>query len=541
MPDQQANTPTPFDATPPADADFVAAAMAKPATWVLKRSRHTEDLLLDPLLHGLPRTEVDGHAVPVLGSVPLLAKLGAGGMGAVYYGIHPNLLIEVAIKLLYPSVAEQRPESIDRLIREAQVCARIKSPNLVGVLDVSHTGPLYYLIMEYVPGVSAEEYLAEVSATGSTISEANALRIIIAAATGLEAAHRESVIHRDIKPANVLIPKREATLLFSETKLADLGLARLEGTSLDLTHDDMSFGTPGYVAPEQVHDSHTASKPSDVFSLGATFYALLAGHAPFHGTSAWAVLKAAESEPHEPIRKVRPDCSAATEMVLDTCLAKKPGNRYADASALLQVLNACYAHVANGSCASAAIPVPSSIEPAKTVTLPPKQEMKPDVAVTADLRREHRRARAMLKKLLACSATIEGTPDCTLSPELFAMFAEANEFLHITMLTHMRKENEVLFPALLSSIPWPDPMTKEAHRHEEILVVIEDFDKALHACAPGMDASALLACTRQLDAALRDDFLQEETVLFERADSTLIGARARQLRRAMKSLARQSQ
>src|SRR5947209_1140864 len=108
-----------------------------------------QDLTTDALLSTAPRIPFLGGEVPALGGIPLLTKLGQGGMGAVYFGVHPRLRMEVAVKVLPFQLASQQPALVQRFYREAQIAARVKSPHLVGVIDVNEEHGLFYLIMEY--------------------------------------------------------------------------------------------------------------------------------------------------------------------------------------------------------------------------------------------------------------------------------------------------------------------------------------------------------------------------------------------------------
>ncbi|MBE7465783.1 MAG: serine/threonine protein kinase [Planctomycetes bacterium] len=303
-----------------------------------------QDLSADKLLATAPRLSVADKPVPALGGIPLLAKLGQGGMGAVYYGRHPRLNVEVAVKVLPFNLADQNPGLIERFYREANIAARVRSPHLVQVTDVNEDCGLFFLVMEFVRGTSAGSYLRALRQAGRPgLSETTALDICIAAAQGLSAAHAEGVIHRDIKPDNIMLPYAKGTEepQFQAAKLADLGLARGEGHDRSLTGTQAAMGTPGYMAPEQGMDAKNARKPADVFSMGATLYALLSGNAPFTGSSLMKVLLDTAQSPHVPIRQLRPEVSGVTEAVLARCLAKDPAQRYPDAFALLEALKIC--------------------------------------------------------------------------------------------------------------------------------------------------------------------------------------------------------
>ncbi|MGD0088882.1 MAG: bifunctional serine/threonine-protein kinase/formylglycine-generating enzyme family protein [Planctomycetota bacterium] len=309
-----------------------------------------QDLSRDPLIANAPWVMVEGQSRPTLGGIPLLAKLGQGGMGAVYYGIHPRLKTEVAVKVLPFHLAEQNPEMVQRFLREAEAAVRARSPHVVNVTEVNEESGIHYLVMEFVKGQTAGGYLRKVKGTGCAgLAEADALDICIAGSEGLAVAHEEGIIHRDIKPDNILIPfDQSGQPKLAASKLSDLGLARGGGHGDSITLSQVAMGTPGYMAPEQAADAKKARKPADVFSMGATLYALLSGNAPFQGSALLKILQATIEQPHRPIRELRPEVSTATVQLLDRCLAKKPEERYSDGHALLAGLKACRASLECG-------------------------------------------------------------------------------------------------------------------------------------------------------------------------------------------------
>jgi len=315
--------------------------LAAALEWPEPLSLAPQDLASDKLLRDAPRVRAGPWTCPSLGGIPLLAKIGQGGMGAVYYGLHLRLRREVAVKVLPFHLAEQQPDLVKRFFREAQMAARLTSPHLVSVLDVNEDHGLYFLVMEYVLGLSAGAYLKSLLAAGRAgLTEAEALSIAGAAAAGLAAAHRAGIVHRDIKVDNILIPwaERGRRLNLPAAKLADLGLGRMEEAGQTLTGTQATLGTPGYMAPEQARDARHAGPPADVFSLGATLYALLTGRAPFTGSSAFEVLLATAQKSHPPLAELRPDVSPALCLLLDRCLAKDPAARFPDGVALFEAL-----------------------------------------------------------------------------------------------------------------------------------------------------------------------------------------------------------
>ncbi len=345
------------DATAGAVPTIVGAASAHPGLGAsqLNPSIESQDLLTDALLFNAPRVTLDGVARPVLGGIHLIAKLGQGGMGAVYYGINPRLETELAVKILPLTTAQNGKDLVERFVREARIAAKVRSPHIAAVYDVNAENGVFYIQMEYISGKSAGAHMRELLAsTGKGMAESAALDICIAAADGLAAAHAEGIIHRDIKPDNIMLPLRRArssdtgtagaaVLDFGAAKLLDLGLARrLQAfNDKELTLRDTGMGTPGYMPPEQAQDAHSARETADVYSLGATLYALLAGHAPFRGTTPLNVAMATIQKPPEPIENTRKDLNPKTLDLLHTCLQKDPAKRPANGAELLAAMRAC--------------------------------------------------------------------------------------------------------------------------------------------------------------------------------------------------------
>jgi formylglycine-generating enzyme required for sulfatase activity len=293
-------------------------------------SRSPEDLTQDRLL--LTHTR-DERGRPTLGRIPLHCRIGKGGMGSVYYAIHPRLHVEVAVKVLPHHLLEEDPALADRFVSEARLAASLSSENIVRVLDVDQDQGTYFIVMEYVHGESAGALLRRRRAEGTPgLPEAEALDIVTAATRGLAAAHARGIIHRDIKPDNILLPGGDGR----KAKLADLGLAKPMGAGQSLgTASHMTMGTPGYMAPEQANDARSAGPPADVFATGATLYALLSGQEPFPGPSVNAILRDTELKEPKPLPST---VSAKTRELVAVCMTKDPAGRFADAKALLSAL-----------------------------------------------------------------------------------------------------------------------------------------------------------------------------------------------------------
>lgn len=300
-----------------------------------------EDLSSEPLLRHCPREDYEGHPRPRFGKILLLEKVGQGGMGFVYRGVHPRLRREVAVKILPLHLFQDRDALLERFEREARLSARVDSTHVVEVLDIDEEpeSGCHYIVMEYVRGESARDWLRRFP---EGAPETESLRLILATAKGLASAHREGVVHRDLKPSNILIPHDEdGEPMLDEAKLADLGLARAEAGDRSLTKTSHAMGTPGYMAPEQAMDAKRAKKPADVFGMGATLYAILTGEAPYAGSSPTDAIVRTATGQHTPIEETRPDLSPLTQRLIAVCLRREPDQRFSDAVSLVAGLEAC--------------------------------------------------------------------------------------------------------------------------------------------------------------------------------------------------------
>jgi len=211
----------------------------------------------------------------VLGPARLERFLGEGNVGAVWKGRHQGLGLDVAVKTLKPDCfgGEDRHFRA-RFQREARLAARLNHPGIVRVLDFGEHDGIPYLIMEYVDGHTLEEYLRRQQAP---VVEVTGLKILLATANALAAAHDDSVVHRDLKPANLLIDKR------GRLKIADFGLARESGSAA-LTQDKVAVGSPYYMAPEIFQTGITPDHRIDIYALGVIGYQIAFGQLPYHGS-----------------------------------------------------------------------------------------------------------------------------------------------------------------------------------------------------------------------------------------------------------------
>jgi serine/threonine protein kinase len=256
-------------------------------------------------------------------------------MGEVYLAEHEVLGRKVAIKVLAPHLAGD-PEAVRRFHKSMQLLARLNPhPNVAAALHASDYQGRLYLVLEYVPGTDLRAHVRQCG----PLAPNRAADYIRQAAVGLDHAHQHGIVHRDVKPSNLMLTP-EGTV-----KVLDLGLARLTATSsadedITPTAVDALIGTLDYVAPEQARDARQADARSDLYSLGATFYYLLTGRAPFEGRSPVEKLMAHAHQLPEPLEQLRPDVLPALAAVVHRLLAKNPEDRYPSARAFLTALDA---------------------------------------------------------------------------------------------------------------------------------------------------------------------------------------------------------
>ena len=252
----------------------------------------------------------------------IIKLLGKGGMGEVYLARHLLLHREVALKIMMANIAAKNPVFAKRFIREAKIANKIESPNIISVFDVgidSKTETLF-IAMEYVKGVNISEMI---KARG-VFNERETLKIILAVLNALASMEEQKIVHRDIKPSNIMINVN------GEIKLADLGIAKFDNHAegeLTLTQDNVVFGTPNYASPEQCRASHNVDTRSDIYSLGATMFHMVAGYPPYVGESAMDTMLKVLNEPPANLENLKLDLSPGFIELINCMLKKDPDQR----------------------------------------------------------------------------------------------------------------------------------------------------------------------------------------------------------------------
>ncbi len=266
-----------------------------------------------------------------LGKYEVMEYLASGGMATVYKAQDTELGRVVALKILSARLARQ-PKMLDRFRREARAAAGLRHENIVELYEFGESDGAPFLAMEYVPGVDLQNYVEK----RKKLPPDEARQIILQATRALAHAHAQQIVHRDVKPSNFLLTRKDGRLV---VKLTDMGLAMGPGDEeCRLTRVGTTVGTVDYMAPEQARDSGSADIRSDLYSLGCTFYHILAGTAPFaRGTMAERLLQHLQDEVPD-IRALNKEVPAGYVAILQRMLAKKPEDRYQTPAELLRDL-----------------------------------------------------------------------------------------------------------------------------------------------------------------------------------------------------------
>jgi serine/threonine protein kinase len=268
------------------------------------------------------------------GRYEVLVHIATGGMGKIYKARDEVLGRVVALKVLAQELGD-KPAALERFRREARHAARLSHKNVVTLYDWGEVDGVYYMALEYVQGIDLYEYIER----KGRLAPEEARRILLQAGKALDHAFQHGIVHRDIKPSNFLLCSENNRL---RVKLTDLGLARSaeDDEQFRVTRAGSTVGTIDYLSPEQARDSAAADIRSDIYSLGCTFYHMLAGKPPFaEGGLGERVYKHMQVDPPD-VRQLNPDVSGGLWAVLRRMLAKRPEDRYQTPAGLLEDLKA---------------------------------------------------------------------------------------------------------------------------------------------------------------------------------------------------------
>jgi serine/threonine protein kinase len=285
-------------------------------------------------------TDATAPAPSQLGVYDILSKIADGGMGTVYRAKNRNTGELVAVKVIAPATAKN-PVLLQRFEREFAAAKVLDHPNVVKAIDYSGAMPHPFLVMEFVDGLSIGQRIEQRGA----YPEAEALKLVAQVCDGLQCAHKQGLVHRDVKPDNILVTRSGVA------KLTDMGLVKEVEGDLNLTKTGRGLGTPHYMAPEQFRNAKTVDVRGDIYSLGATLYAMVTGVVPFDNASpldCW--MKKIRNEFPSP-KELNPAISDRVDWAIRRAMSAEPGQRPNSCREFLQDLT--------GQSTPAAAPAPA--------------------------------------------------------------------------------------------------------------------------------------------------------------------------------------
>lgn len=255
----------------------------------------------------------------------ILDHLGTGGMATVWLGYDTILDRQVAIKTFKIDANDE--DAVKRFNREAKAVTSLSHPNIVSIYDVENEGEFYYLILEYVEGMTLKDYMIK----NPRIPIETIVHIAKQIAAGLSHAHQNGIIHRDIKPQNILMNENLTC------KITDFGIARAYGDTT-LTQTNQMLGTVYYLSPEQAR-GNVATAQSDIYSLGILIFEMITGQIPFKGESAVAIALKHLQEELPDIDKYRDNVPQSVKNIVLQATMKNPNERYISSKELFEDLS----------------------------------------------------------------------------------------------------------------------------------------------------------------------------------------------------------
>lgn len=255
--------------------------------------------------------------------------LGQGGMSAVYKAMDPNLKRIVAVKMIHAHLSND-PGFVMRFEEEAAAVAKLRHPNIVQVYDFNHGDGTYYMVLEFVPGETLQDYLKRLNKDGRYLPTKQAIQFAANVSDAIDYAHQRGLIHRDIKPANVMINVQ------GEAILMDFGIAKIIGGQKH-TATGAVVGTAMYMSPEQIKGEQP-DRRTDIYSLGVTLFEMVSGHPPFEADSAMTLMMMHVNDPVPDLRRINPEVPDGLVGIINKALAKNPDERYQTAAQMVTAL-----------------------------------------------------------------------------------------------------------------------------------------------------------------------------------------------------------
>ncbi len=267
----------------------------------------------------------------------LMKQLGSGAMGKVFLAMDEQTREQVALKFLNKNSDNV---TLDYFIRETQLLMSLDHPNIINLKGWGNYAGSPYIAMEYVSGDTLEKVLQK-----GAISPKYAIQIMLQVLNALAYGIQYHIIHRDIKPSNIILGPNKLV------KLIDFGIGKALGDQQELTKTGQMIGTAYYMPPEQLKEAKSADYRADVYSVGATLFHALCGHAPFeeHGKNMLKILVAKQNNNYLPLSQIHPHLPKEIIAIVEKTMAYDPHDRYCDAEEMKNALGEVYRNSFSGS------------------------------------------------------------------------------------------------------------------------------------------------------------------------------------------------
>ena len=424
-------------------------------------------------------TSGDGSSSPQqvdtkIGKYEIRAKLGSGGMGAVYLGFDTLIEREVAIKVLSPDVAASKI-ALQRFLQEARSIGKLNHPNVVSIYDIDVWNAQYYLVMELISGGS----LAELVEKTGPLAWQEACQKIAQAASGLGAAHVAGMVHRDIKPENLMQTKEGLV------KVVDFGLSKLVDAANDtrtaVTKQGQILGTPQYMSPEQFESTEVDSR-TDVYSLGASLFRLLTARYPYQDCA--SIVQTMMAHINKPIPRSKDYLTSIPDecdQIIARAMAKRPADRYQDVREMAEDLLALVQKYGGRSSGTTKVPL-GQIDTHRALTVSDDLTMHEEVSLKSVVIIEPSKMMAAMMKDAAVRAG--ATRVDVISSKAEALGLVPRQVPHL-LITAMQLPDGTATD-MITAICQQTPLTKTC-------VVLNSSDSTMdELCAAGSAASRVL-------------------------------------------------
>jgi tRNA A-37 threonylcarbamoyl transferase component Bud32 len=263
--------------------------------------------------HQSPLTLPEGT---VFGPYRIEKKLGQGGMGVVYRATDTTLDRVVAFKVMRPELLS-KTNFKERFLREAKAAAQVMHANVVVIHQAGELHGTLFMAFEFVPGGDLSTRLES-----GPLAPADAVRLLIECASGLDAIHQAGMVHRDIKPQNIFLDK------LGRSKLGDLGLARSVEGDDRMTVTGVAIGTPAFMSPEQIEGDPDLDIRSDIHALGATLFNVLTGYPPFTGNTMFSITNKIMAPERPSLRQSHPQIPERLQRIVNKAMARDRADRH---------------------------------------------------------------------------------------------------------------------------------------------------------------------------------------------------------------------